>query len=245
MFALWPSHPVHLWAMFQGGPGGDSDHRNHLRGLGLCSEQKVDMEKFPGWGRGPWDRRAAPEPDGVGSAAGRLGARSARAAAFQKELAKYLRNAHRKAGWLPSVFLLSSKMLLTVSHGRAASPKASPDRTSAAATPVPGSPSKPVSCLLHVADLTNVWGWMRWSGGPCWCAVAPQVFVEVMAPVFLLHLHVGCTGETLSAKVVVAAVLWQEEQLLEGPWLTRSALGVLKYQFTPFRFTSDCGTWWP
>lgn len=51
---------------------------------------------------------------GVESAAGRPGARPACAGAFQKELAEYLRNTHRTAGWLPSVFPLSSKMLLTV-----------------------------------------------------------------------------------------------------------------------------------
>lgn len=65
---------------------------------------------------------------------------------------------------------------------------------------------------------------MRLTGGPRWCAVAPQGFVEVMAPVFLLHLHVGCTGERLSAKAIVVAVLYEEKQLLEGPWLTGTAL---------------------
>lgn len=76
--------------------------------------------------------------------------------------------------------------------------------------------------MWPVADLTEV----GVSGGPCWCAVAPRGFMEVRASAFLLRLPVSYTGEKLSAKVLVAAMLWAEEQLPEGPWSLGSVPGL-------------------
>ena len=71
--------------------------------------------------------------------------------------------------------------------------------------------------------------------------MAPQSFVEVMAPVFLLHLHTS-TCKRPSIKVAAAVAL--EGGAAAGRDLAPGVrLGpFLKCQFTPSAFTTCCET---